>query len=143
VELSGADFFCFAHLAVGESFADTNDWNESGGEGRFGFLGDGFVGLAKELASLGVSDDGVTAAGFGEHRSGDFAGEGAFFFPEDILTGNGDVSAARGLDRRGNRRERWGDDDVPIVGFGDERVELGEKRASVGDRLEHFPVTGD
>ena len=103
-----------AHFAMFQHFSEANNGGKARGEGGFGFLGDGFVGFAKELAPLGMADNDVAATGFDEHLRRDFAGKGAFFFPKDVLSPDGDLCAASGLDGGMNSCERRSDDDVAL-----------------------------
>src|SRR5713101_5637958 len=90
-----------------------------------------------------MPNDDVAAAGLDEHLCGNFTGKGAFFFPEHILSANGDVRAPRALDSGGDRRVRRRDDDVATLRARGQRHKRGEERASVGLRLEHLPVAGN
>ena len=130
-------------FAFGEGFADADDGSESRGQGGFGFFGYRFVGFAEELAAFGMADDDVAASGFGEHGGGNFSGEGAFFFPVDVLSGDGDFCVFGGFDGRGDGCVWRGYDDVAVTGFGGERRERGEKRAGVGGGFVHLPVAGN
>ena len=61
------------------------------------------VALVKEPAALRVTNNHVTAARFGQHRSGDFAGKGALFAPGNVLAADEDVRVLRGF---GCRRDQ-------------------------------------
>src|ERR1700736_6176501 len=91
VKLPVADVSGAIGLAIGQGFAHANDGREAGGEGGFGLFKNGFFGFTEVLPALGMTDDGVAATGFNQHGSGDFAGESAFLFPENILGRNGDA----------------------------------------------------
>src|SRR5690242_17688688 len=90
-----------------------------------------------------MADDDVAAAGFDKHGSGNFAGEGAFLTPGNILAGDGDGGTFGGFDSGRDRCEWRSNDDVAMLGVRNEREEGGEKRAGVRERFEHFPVAGD
>src|SRR5260370_38884771 len=131
VELAAENLFGKTGVALFLCFADASDWREAAGQGYQGFLGDIVIGLAKKLAALGVADDDESAAGFGKHGCGNFAGEGAFFAPRYGLAGDGDAGTLGGFDGCADRGERWGDHYVAMLCIRNEREEGGEKRASV------------
>src|SRR5882724_4532400 len=141
-ELAGENLLSKAGVTVLLGFSQANYGSEAAVQSHQCLLGDVVIGFTKKLAALGVADDDVAAAGFGKHGSGNFAGEGAFFAPGDVLASDGDAGAFRGFDRSAYCGERGGDDNVAVLCAGDERKERGEKRASVRERFVHFPVTG-
>ena len=63
-------------------------------------LVDGVVGLAEQRAPLGVADDHVARAGVADHRRADLAGERALALPMQVLRGDADRAAFRGVRRR-------------------------------------------
>src|SRR6267378_4627017 len=130
-ELPAENFLRQASVAVFLRFTQTNDGSQAGIERDQRLLGDVIVRFTEELAALGVADDDVAAAGLGEHRGGDFAGEGAFLTPGDVLARDGDVGAFRCLGSRGDGGERRRDDDVAVPGVCDQWCERREKRAGL------------
>src|SRR6266566_313104 len=142
-ELLFQDGFGVLGFARGQRFADADDRRQTSNEGGFRLLGDGLVGFPEVLAAFRVADDDVTATRFDEHAGGNFAGEGAFFFPVKILRGNRDLRAARKLGRGGEGCKRRSDDDVAVRGVRDKGCEGGEKGARVRLCLVHLPVAGD
>src|SRR5271157_4555322 len=82
LELAFADPLGMAGLAVGEHFANAHDGRKSRSESGFGLLEDGFVGLAEELAPLGVADNRIAASRFDQHAGGNLPGVSALLFPE-------------------------------------------------------------
>src|SRR6266436_4858589 len=143
VELAAENFFGQAGVAFVLSFSQEDDGGEAALQGHQSFFGDVVVGFAKKLAPLGMADDDVAAAGFGKHGGGNFAGECTFLAPGDVLTGDGDAGAFGAFERGGDRCERRGDNNVAVLRAGNEWKERGEKRASVRERLVHFPVASD
>src|SRR3989440_4041922 len=142
-ELAAEHLFGKASLAVLLRFSQANNGREAASQRHQGLLGDIVIRLTKKLAALGVADDDVAATGFGKHEGGNFAGEGAFLAPGDVLTSDGDAGAFRGFDSGAYCGERRGDDDVAVLCAGNERKGRGEKRASGRERFVHFPVAGD
>src|SRR5713226_3696545 len=116
VELAAEHLFGEAGVAIFLCFTYANNRSEAAGQGHQGFLGDIVIGLAKKLAALGVADDNVAAARFGKHGGGNFAGEGAFLAPGDVLAGDGDVRTFCGVDGSSYGRERGGDYYVAMLG---------------------------
>src|SRR5712664_2887755 len=98
-ELPAENLFRKAGIAVLLRFSEANNGCEATIQRNQGLLGNIVVPLAKKLASLGVADDDVAAAGFGKHGGGNFAGEGALLAPRNVLTGDGGARAFRGFDR--------------------------------------------
>src|SRR6266436_820489 len=142
-ELAAEDCFGQAGVALFLGFSQANDGGETAGKSHQGLLGDVVIGLAKKLAALGVADDDVAAADVGKHRSGDFAGEGAFLAPGNVLAGDGDARAFCGIDGGRERGERRRDGNVAMFCVRNKREEGGEKRARLRERFVHFPIAGD
>src|SRR5882724_11924286 len=142
-ELAGENLLSKAGVTVLLGFSQANYGSEAAVQSHQCLLGDVVIGFTKKLAALGVADDDVAAAGFSEHGSGNFAREGAFFAPGDVLAGDGDAGTFRGFGRSRDRGEGRGDDDVAVLCVGNERKKGGEKRAGVRESLVHFPVAGD
>src|SRR5262249_36879604 len=142
-ELALEDFVLEAIVAIFLSFAKANDGSEAGYQRRKGLLRDIVVGFAEELAALGVADDDVAAARFDEHWGGDFAGEGAFFAPRDVLAADGDVAALCDFRGGGDCGERRSDHDVAMSAIFDERQKCGEEGTRLGEGFVHLPVAGD
>src|SRR6266568_1770638 len=142
-ELAAEDFFGQAGVALFLGFSQANDGDETAGKSHQGLLGDVVIGLAKKLAALGVADDDVAAADLGKHRSGDFAGEGAFLAPGNVLAGDGDAGAFCGFDGGRERGERRRNGNVAMFCVRNKREEGGEKRARLRERFVHFPIAGD
>ena len=61
------DIHGFAGVTLGQRLADANQRDQAGGKCGRGFLGHRVVGLAEELAALGVSDDDLGAANRQQH----------------------------------------------------------------------------
>src|SRR5215470_2559052 len=142
-ELRLANLMSLTGFMLGQGFADTNDGNECGSERCFGFLSHGLVGFAEKLAALGMADDDVAAASVDKHIGRDFAGEGAFLFPVDVLRRDGHVGVFRGFNRSGNCCERRSDHNVTMLCARDERSKRREEHARFRLRLEHLPVAGN
>src|SRR2546426_8656656 len=142
-ELAAEDCFGQAGVALFLGFSQANDGGETAGKSHQGLLGDVVIALAKNLAALGVADDDVAAADLGKHRSGDFAGEGAFLDPGNVLAVDGDAGAFCGFDGGRERGERRRNDNVAMFCVRNKREEGGEKRARFRKRFVHFPIAGD
>ena len=107
-----------------------------------------FVGLAADVAALGVAEDYVGDANRLEHRRGDLAGERALVFVMHILRGQRDVRSGELLR---SRRERDGGRRDQHVAVARERrrfrIDLRPKRADelarLGRREIHLPVSGE
>src|ERR1035437_8180720 len=80
-----------AGFTIFEDFSHANDEDESGFDGGLELEVDGVIGLAEVLAAFGVPDDDVGNADCEQHGGVDFSGEGAFLFPVEILSADGDV----------------------------------------------------
>src|SRR5271156_2193578 len=98
VELAGQHFFHAAPIALGQRFADADDGTQPGAERGAKFAVNLVVGLLEDVAPLGVPNQSVVATGLGDHGGGDLSGPGAFFFPVEVLRGDGDLGSARSLD---------------------------------------------
>ena len=101
------------------------------------------VGLAEEMAPLGVAEDDETAAELHEHDGGDLAREGALVLPVGVLRSPPDGRAREDLSHRGQRREGRTDHHFhparPL-----EPVAHGEgELPRFGDSPVHLPVADD
>src|SRR5439155_16095639 len=97
VELAAEDCLGEADVALFLCFSQANDGGQTAFQRHQSFFVDVVVGFAKELASLGMADDNVAAASFSKHGGGNFAGEGAFLAPGDVLAGDVHVEAFRSV----------------------------------------------
>src|SRR6267378_6875714 len=118
-ELPAENFLRQASVAVFLRFTQTNNGSQAGIERDQRLLGDVVVRFTEELAAFRVANDDVAAAGFGEHRGGNFAGESTFLAPGYVLARDGDVGAFRCLGSRGDGGERRGDNNVAVLGVCD------------------------
>src|SRR6267378_7694767 len=84
-ELPAENFLREASVAVFLRFTQANNGGQAGIERDQRLLGDVVVRFTEELAAFRVTDDDAAAAGFGEHRGGNFAGESTFPAPGDVL----------------------------------------------------------
>ena len=100
------------------------------------------VGLVEQPPPLGMPDDHVLGASLTQHRRADLAGEGAFFLPVQVLTGDADVGAPRRFRYRVQCRERRRDDDLHVEVL-DETAEFLDEADRLEDGLVHLPVGGD
>src|SRR5579864_8144967 len=90
-----------------------------------------------------MADNHVTATCLDNHLRRDFPGKRAFFFPEDVLSADTDVRAARALHRHSECGVRRCNDNVAVFCAGDQGHERGEERPRLALRLEHLPVSGN
>src|SRR5688572_5258361 len=131
-------------IALVERFADADDRHQTRGEGGMHLLVDDAIGLAEQPASLGVSDDDESGAGFTQHGGADFTGERAFALPVQVLTADADGAAFRRFRRGRNRRERRCDHYVRISAAPRQQgAQFGDVRRRFGGGLEHLEIAGD
>jgi len=92
-QLAHDDLHGRVRLALLQRLAHAHDRREPGRERGDQALVHGLVGLAEELAALGVPDDDVRAAGLDEHR-GEISPVNAPSAPVEVLRGEPDVVPA-------------------------------------------------
>ena len=133
-----------ASLADLEGLAAAEDGNKAGGNESLSLLVLVLVGLVEVVATLGVTDDAVGAAGRLEHRDGGLAGVGAGSLPVAVLGAQGDgrtlelVSDAAQVD--GGRAH----EDLDTGGdLGQGLDELGGEGLGGLAVVVHLPVTSD
>jgi hypothetical protein len=119
-----------------------SDRGEPGGKRRGRLAIDRRVGLTKQRAPLGMSDDHVLGARLANHRRADFARERALAIPVSILRGNDDVAVASGLGRRVESGKRRRNHDLDVGDVLHQGAELFDVLHGLGDRLVHLPVPG-
>ena len=90
-----------------------------------------------------MADDHVLTAGPGQHAWGNFAGEGAFLLPVDVLRADFDQAAASLLEHRGDIDERRANHDFVAIVLLDQRQEGVEESARFLNRFVHLPIGGD
>ncbi len=105
-----------AGLALLLGLADAQDRHEAGRERRRDLQLERPVGLAEQLAPLGVAEDHAVDADLDQHRRRHLAGERALGRLVHVLRVDLDPRAARRVDHRLQRRERRADRDVDPVG---------------------------
>ncbi len=101
------------------------------------------VGLAEQLAPLGVPEHDAVDVDLGQHLRRHLAGERALVGLVHRLREDLHARAARGVDQRLQREERRADRDVDAVGGRDLRQQRLDELLGLGDRLVHLPVAGD
>src|ERR1019366_5903186 len=140
LELAGEYRLGVAALAVGQQFADAHDGREAEFERRQGALEDRLIGLVEILAAFAVANNRVAGAHRFDHGAGDFAREGAFLGPPDILRADTNVRPFDGSDGRVEIRERGTDHDLTMRGLLDQRPEFLEECSGFRGRLVHLPI---
>src|SRR5439155_14130186 len=142
VDLAAKDFFHLTRLSFGTRFADADHGPQAGGQDGAELLVYGLVGLAEVSAALGVADQQVIHQA-SEHFDADLAGEGAFFFPVDVLGADAERGAFRFRGDIGEKREGR---EYRLFDAGD-RIDaagtnvLYESTSGTRDSV-HFPVSG-
>ena len=86
-------------VALGLGLATAQERQQVGREQRGDLARERLVGLAEQLAALGVADDRASGAEVGEHRDRDLAGEGAGLLGVNVLSEGLDPASA-GCGRR-------------------------------------------
>src|SRR5213593_3627090 len=130
-------------VALRERFSDAQHGLESRPERRAHFATSVFVGLAEDVASLGMADQRGASSSLERERGGNRAGERAFRLPVDVLDAHQEVAAlARRLDG-GFDRDRGREEPhlavLLAVVAGAERLQIGS--GFIGPDV-HFPVGG-
>ena len=101
------------------------------------------VGLAEELAALGVAEHDAVHVELGEHRRGDLAGEGSLGLVVHVLGVDLDARAARAVDHRAQVRERHAERDVDPADSRHARQQRLDVLLGLGLGLVHLPVARD
>jgi hypothetical protein len=132
-----------AALALLLGLADAEDDLEPRGQRGRDLLGQRLVGLAEQLAPLGVPEDDAVDVELDEHARGDLPRVGALLGPVHVLRVDLDAGAARGVDHRRERRVGHAERDVHAVGGAHPGQQPLDERLGLVDRLVHLPVAGD
>ena len=105
-------------------------------------LGDRFIGLAKILPALAVTDDDILHTQLLEHRCGDFSGKGSALCPVAVLGADlyiGSLGQCQRCLQIGVRRAQH---DLTIRVLY-QRQQFGDECLCLGTVFVHFPVAGD
>src|SRR5262249_4617250 len=87
--------------------------------------------------------DGIRASDVAQHFHGDLAGKRALLFPEDILSRNGYPRPVCFFDSGSQGCKRRSHDDFAMLNILNFRNQSVKERARLGERLKHFPITGN
>src|SRR5207302_8938593 len=130
--------------ALRERSSDAQPGPESRPERRAHFATSVFVGLAEQVASLGMADQRDASSSLERERGGNRTGERAFRLPVDVLDTHQEVAALARRLGGGFDRDRGREEPhlavLPAVVAGPERLQIGSGfiRPDV-----HFPISGE
>lgn len=142
VELAGNGRFGFAIFAFESSFADAENWCYAVANSGSDFFADVFIGFAEDVATFGMSDDGIIdeTANLGD---GGFASEGAKIAPIKVLGGEFELTTVY-LQRewlQGNCGR--GEDHLDVANGLNAIAEPLEIETGLAGRKVHLPVGDD
>jgi len=122
-ELSGVDLVGLVGLSLVELLADAGHHVEAVLEGELGLQGNDVVGLAEDVAALGVAEDDPVDGGVDGHLGGELTGLGTVVVEGSILSGHLHVGAGKGLLHGGDVELGGGHNNLDSCGVEGERLE--------------------
>jgi hypothetical protein len=143
-KLTGIDLVGFTWFTLIKFLTDASHNGEASIDGKLGLLCDNLVGLSKDMASLGVTEDNPTDMVVKDHSSRHFAGVCAIAIKWAILGSHLNVGANKGLLDGGNMEGGGSDYDLNIFRVKDEGLQnfdwefLGKVKSAIA-----FPVAAD
>ena len=124
-------------------FSQADDGGETRFESRRGLAADGLAGLPEQAPALGVSQDGVAAAGLGHHARGNLSGKGPLALPMEVLSRNRDGAALSRPGRGPKGGEGGRHHDVAMARGFHQGFQLPYQLHAFPDRPVHLPIPGN
>jgi len=115
-ELSGVNFVSLVRLTLINLLTDAGHDGETVAQSELGLLGNNFVSLTKDVATLAVSENDPVDLGIDEHLSAEFTGVCAIVEKGGILSGDLNLGASKSSLHGGEVEGGWGNNDFDLGG---------------------------
>ncbi len=138
------DSFGVPLIALLQRLANTHDDRQSGRQSRLSLATDHLVCIGIVLASLGMADNHMRAAGVAQHESSHLAGKRTFLLLSGTVLGRDlDVRTFQTIGDAPQSRKDRRNHNLAVVRVSGQRLQSDRRGDRIGHGLEHFPVSGD